>query len=96
MTLSSNPNRFTTITNLMFIDLLGSGFSFVANSSDLPSDAKTFGSQLTEAINTFIKESVLGQIPRLFLAGEGTFIRSLSGLNDIDTLKGIIHLSAWP
>ena len=79
----------------MFIDLLGSGFSF-ANASDLPSDAKTFGVQLTLAINAFIKESVLGQSPRLFIAGEGTFIRSLSGLNDIDSLKGIIHLSAWP
>jgi len=39
----------------MFIDLLGSGFSFAANASDLPSDAKTFGSQLTVAINTFVK-----------------------------------------
>lgn len=29
------------------------------------------------------------------LAGEGTFIRSLTGLDDIDTLKGIIHLSSW-
>jgi carboxypeptidase C (cathepsin A) len=53
MTLSPNPSRFTTTANLMFIDLLGSGFSFAANTSDLPTEAKTFGVQLTKAINTF-------------------------------------------
>jgi len=53
----------------MFIDLAGSGFSFVANASDLPSDAKTFGSQLTTAINTFAKESILGQMSRIYIAG---------------------------
>jgi hypothetical protein len=96
MTLSANPNRFTTTANVMFLDLLGSGFSFAANNSDLPSEAKTFGQQLTTAVNTFIKESVLGQSSKVIIAGEGTFIRSLTGLGDIATLKGIIHLSAWP
>lgn len=31
MTLSANPNRFTNTANLMFIDLLGSGFSFTTD-----------------------------------------------------------------
>ena len=96
MTLTQNPNRFTTDTNLMFLDLLGSGFSFAANPSDLPTDAKIFGAQVTVALNTFAKESVLGQSSKIILAGEGTFIRSLQGLDDISALKGIIHLSAWP
>jgi hypothetical protein len=96
MTLSPNANRFTTTANLMFIDLLGSGFSFAASSGDLPSDAKTFGVQLTTAINTFVSESVLGKSSKIILAGEGTFIRSLTGLGDINALKGIIHLAAWP
>lgn len=96
MTLSANPNRFTSTANLMFIDLLGSGFSFAANTADLPADAKTFGAQLTTAINTFVGESVLGKSSTIILAGEGTFIRSLPGLGDINALKGIIHLAAWP
>lgn len=48
------------------------------------------------AINTFAKESVLGQSSKVIIAGESTFIRSLPGLDDIDALKGIIHLSIWP
>jgi hypothetical protein len=96
MTLSANPNRFTNTANLMFIDLLGSGFSFTSDPSTLPTLAKVFGSQLTLAINTFAKESVLGQSSRIILAGDGTFIRSLPGLDDIIGLKGIIHLSIWP
>lgn len=53
----------------MFIDLLGSGFSFAANANDLPTDAKTFGIQLSTAINTFAKESVLGQSSKIIIAG---------------------------
>lgn len=96
MTLVANPNRFTNSANLMFIDLLGSGFSFAADAADLPTEAKTFGTQLTIAINTLAQESVLGQSSKIMIAGESTFIRSLPGLDDISALKGFIHLSVWP
>jgi carboxypeptidase C (cathepsin A) len=43
MTLSPNSNSFTNTANVMFLDLLGSGFSFVSNPADLPSQAWTFG-----------------------------------------------------
>lgn len=36
MTTVTNPNTATQFANLMFIDLLGNGFSFVANASDFP------------------------------------------------------------
>lgn len=39
ITTVANPNRLTQFANVMFIDLLGSGFSFAAKSDDLPSDA---------------------------------------------------------
>lgn len=69
LTLTANPNKFTNVANLMFLDLLGSGFSFTTNVSSLPTDAKGYGSTLTLAINTFVKESVLGQSSKIILAG---------------------------
>ena len=35
MTVSSNQNTVTSYSNVMFVDLLGNGFSFAANSSSL-------------------------------------------------------------
>lgn len=86
----------TFFTNLMFVDLLGNGFSFIANTSSFPAKSEDYGIQLTYAINAFTKESFLGQSKVVVLVGEGTFIRSLPGLDDIDTLSGIIHISSWP
>lgn len=37
----------------------------------------------------------MGKSETVVIAGEGTFIRTLPGLDDIDTLKGVIHLSPW-
>jgi len=96
MTLTANPHKFTATANLMFIDLIGSGFSFASDPNTLPSDAKGFGSILSIAINTFAKESALGQSSKIILAGESTFIRSLPGVEEITNLKGIIHLAIWP
>jgi hypothetical protein len=96
MTLSANPNRLTTDANVIFIDLLGSGFSFAASPNDIPTDYKTYGAQLTKAINSFVEESDLGKSSSIVILGEGTFIRSLPGIDDINALKGIIHVSIWP
>ncbi len=38
----------------------------------------------------------MGQSKTVILVGEGTFLRALPGLDDIDTLTAIVHLSAWP
>jgi carboxypeptidase C (cathepsin A) len=35
-TLTDNPNRVTQYANVMFLDLLGSGFSFASSASVLP------------------------------------------------------------
>ena len=61
MTLAQNPNSFTSSANVMFLDLLGSGFSFASDPNSLPDNAKSYGQQLTTALNTFIKGSNLGQ-----------------------------------
>ena len=36
MTTVQNPNTATNFANVMFVDLLGNGFSFVANSTNFP------------------------------------------------------------
>ena len=36
MTLAPNVNSFTNTANVMFLDLLGSGFSFAADPESLP------------------------------------------------------------
>lgn len=38
----------------------------------------------------------MGQSSSIVIAGEGTFLRSIIGLDDISNLKGIVHMSAWP
>ena len=69
MTLTANPNKLTQWVSVMFLDLLGSGFSFAASPNDIPTDAKTFGTQVTTAINALIKESSLGASQTIILAG---------------------------
>lgn len=96
MTTAQNPNAVTNFANVLFVDLLGNGFSFVANSSNFPTKSEDYGSQLTYAINALRKESPLGQSKVMALIGEGMFLRSLPGLGDIDTLAGVVHVSAWP
>lgn len=96
MTLAPNPNRFTAFANLMFLDLPGCGFSFVQDPDNLPSESAAFGGLLSDAINSFVQESVLAKSSKMVIAGESTFIRTLPGLKDIHALEGLIHLSSWP
>lgn len=96
MTTVSNSEAVTAVANVMFVDLLGNGFSFVSNTTTFPTRSEEYGAQLTFAINAFAKQSPLAKSSVVVLVGEGTFIRSLPGLDDIDTLSGIIHISAWP
>ena len=95
MSTTQNLNTVTNYANVMFIDLLGNGFSFAASTSNLPTKYEEYGVQLTYAINAFAKQSALGQSSNVVLVGESTFLRAIPGLNDIDTLTGIVHLSAW-
>ena len=95
MSLGDNPNSLTQKANLMFLDSLGSGFSFASSGDKIPSDASTYGSALTDAINSFISGADIGKSAKIYLIGEGTFLRTLIGLDDIDPLEGIFHVSAW-
>lgn len=96
LTTTPNPNTVTAFANVMFIDLLGNGFSFVGNTSNFPTKSEDFGSHLTYALNALNKQSVLGQSKTTILIGEGAFLRSLPGLGDITGLSGLVHLAPWP
>lgn len=96
MTTTPNPASVTSFANVMFVDLLGNGFSFLANTSDFPTKSEDYANQLTYALNALNKDSPLGRSSTIVILGEGTFLRSLPGLNDISGLVGLVHLSAWP
>jgi hypothetical protein len=95
LTLTDNANRVTQFANVMFLDLLGSGYSFASASSAVPSTAKDYGAMLTNATNSFIAETQQGKSKTMYFVAESTFLRVLPGLDDIEPLKGIIHISAW-
>lgn len=95
LTLADNANRVTSFANVMFLDLLGSGFSFAASAANIPKTSAGYGAMLTKALNSFIAETSLGKSKSLYLLGESTFLRSVPGLDDIDSLKGIFHIAGW-
>lgn len=80
----------------MFLDLLGAGFSFAASTEEIPKTHADYGKQLTYAINAFISQAAIGKSQKIYLVGEGTFIRSVQGLDDIDPLQAIVHIGPWP
>lgn len=95
MTLMDNPNSLTEKANLMFLDSLGSGFSFVDSGDKIPTEAKAYGDALTKALNAFISGADIGKSKNIYLIGESTFLRSLIGLDDVDPLQAIFHVSPW-
>lgn len=96
LSVQKNENSITQFANVMFLDLLGSGFSIPASPDEIPTSGKAVGQQLTYAIDIFLNSTDIGKSSSIHLVGEGTFIRSLPGLDDIDPLKTIVHLSPWP
>lgn len=79
----------------MFLDLIGSGFSFASSSDKIPTTSSDFGNMLTSALNTFFAQADIGKSQNVYLLAEGTFLRSLHGIGDIDPLSGIVHVSPW-
>jgi len=69
MTTFQNPNTVTNLANVMFVDLLGNGFSFVANTSNFPTKSEDYGNHLTYAINAINKQSPLAQSKNIILVG---------------------------
>jgi len=62
-----NPYSLTQFANTVFIDQLGSGFSFPTTPSAIPSTAQKHGSYLTSILNTFTSESALAKSKKMYL-----------------------------
>ena len=45
---------------------------------------------------TSISQANIGKSDTIYLLGEGSFLRSIPGLDDIDPLSGIFHIAGWP
>ena len=69
MTTTQNPNTATNYANVMFVDLTGNGFSFVTNTSSIPSKSEDYGAQITYAVNALAKKSALGKSKTSVLVG---------------------------
>lgn len=96
LTLVDNPDRITNWSNVLFLDLLGSGFSFASDFNNIPTSSHDHGVFLTEAVNSFISEVDFAKSANLYIISESTFVRSVDGLDDIDPLKAVFHVSPWP
>jgi|694.fasta_scaffold149857_1 hypothetical protein len=54
LSLVDNPNRATQLGNVIFIDLLGSGYSFASSLDVIPKTSRDYGVMITRAVNSFI------------------------------------------
>jgi carboxypeptidase C (cathepsin A) len=54
LSLVDNPNRATQLGNIIFIDLLGSGYSFSSSLDVIPKTSRDYGVMITRAVNSFI------------------------------------------
>lgn len=67
--LTDNANRATQFANTMFIDLLGSGFSFASSAAAIPKSHKEHASMLSKAINSFASETNIGKSKKIYIVG---------------------------
>jgi hypothetical protein len=54
LSLVDNPNKATQLGNVIFIDLLGSGYSFASSLDAIPKTSRDYGVMITRAVNSFI------------------------------------------
>jgi hypothetical protein len=93
MTIITNNNTPSTYANLMFIDVLGAGFSFAQDPKDIASDYAGIGQQVSYALSQFSSQIDFGK-GKLYLVGESSWIRLLPFIK-VDNVAGAIALSAW-
>lgn len=95
LTLTMNPNTASRYANLLFMDPLGVGFSFVNNTKDIPTTLQASVQQIAYALTEF-KKTIDFAAGKWIFVGESSWIRSIAGLQNLDdNLVGIVSLSPW-
>ena len=67
--LIDNPNTATRFGNIMFLDLLSSGFSFPSSIDAIPRNSQGHGVMITKAVNSFINEASIGKSKSVYFIG---------------------------
>lgn len=93
MTLAANNNTPSTYANLMFIDVLGTGFSFAADTKEIAGDYPTLAGQVGYALNQFAAEIDFGK-GKMVLVGESSWVR-LVPFFKLTNIAGVVALSPW-
>jgi len=93
LTLAINNNTPSAYANLLFIDSLGTGFSFAADTKEIASDYATLAGQVDYALSQFTAQIDFGK-GKLYLVGESSWIR-LVPFFKLTTITGLVALSPW-
>lgn len=95
MSLLKNPNTASAYANLMFLDFLGTGFSFINDTKDLPDNYSALAAQVTKALNEFSATIDFGK-GKLVLLGQSAWVRTIPFYQGIQNLVGVVALAPWP
>lgn len=93
LTLAANNNTPSTYANLMFIDVLGTGFSFASDPKEIAADYPGLAAQVGYALNAFASEIDFGK-GQMVLVGESSWIR-LVPFFKLTNIAGVVALSPW-
>lgn len=98
LTFIDNLYSINKESNVVFLDMIGSGFSFTANVENIPTTSEDYGTFLTEAINAFLSyaRKKYGSFKGIYIISESISLRSFIGVDEIDDLRGVIHVGPWP
>lgn len=93
MSLIVNNNTPNAYANLMFVDILGTGFSFASDAKEIPDNYPALAQQVGYALTQFANEIDFGK-GKWVLAGESSWVRMLPYFK-LSNLKGVVALSPW-
>jgi hypothetical protein len=93
LTFLVNNNTPSAYANLMFIDVLGTGFSFASDTKEIPSDYAGIAQQFGYALSQFTSQIDFGK-GKLILVGESSWIRLLPFFK-LSNIASAIALSPW-
>lgn len=93
MSVIVNNNTPNAYANLMFVDILGTGFSFANDPKEIPDNYAILGQQVGYALTQFANEVDFGK-GKWVLVGESSWIR-MTPYFKLTNVKGVVAMSPW-